>query len=399
MTPLAAVLHVRLPTSPVWRSVKAREELRRGFLAFSKLAVAWGKDEQWRAVRYITVRRETVADDFDIMPLIRACVDTDERIRVEARKRFQDLFGELIYNWIRKIPTKSFRKLSEDEVTDFYLWLMEDRLFRRIQNFKNQSPFPAYLMSILFVGARHPPIPSLFQEWLRERRRKEEPNAISLEATVDQEDGENPSRREKLTDKDVLWPTDPEPKEYTGPYDACARDIYQALPPRDRLLLKLFSLADSILADEDYEELVRWSRRHRSEAEAILTQVLNQLISKDEKFAALREKLERVSGDVLFEEQRLQQIRRQLSPLSPMSPQQKKLLKEQAEAEERLKRLYGQLTNIKEEIRRFVVTTPYTDLAELLNTSTGNAGALITKLRQRLFVQWETCLSAKGVKR
>lgn len=394
-----AVLHATLPISPVWRSVTAREELRRSFFAVPGLIAAWGKNEQWRAVRYTTVRRETVADDFDMMPLIRACVDTDERIRIDARKRFQDLFGELIYNWIRKIPTKSFQKLSEDEVTDFYLWLMEDRLFRLIQNFKNQSPFPAYLMSILFVGARRPPIPSLFQQWLRERHKKKEPDTTSLDATDDYEDGEIPSRLEKLTNENALWATDPGPKEYTGPYADCAREIYSALPHRNQLLLKLFLLSASILTNEDYEELAKWSRRERSEVEGVVAHVLTLLTSEDTRLSTLRRKLERVSGDILFEEQHLQQIRRQLSPLSSMSSQQKKLLQEQTETEKRIKRLYRQLANIREEIRRFVITTPYKYLAELLNTSMGNAGALITKLRQRLFVQWETCLSAKGVKR
>ncbi len=376
-----------------------KEESRSDFSAPEQNDSAQRGARGWGSSIDATGRRETVADDFDVMPLIRACVDTDEQKRKEARKQFQELFGESIYNWMRKIPTRNFRKLSEDEVTEFYLWLMDDRLFRRIQNFKNRSPFPAYLMSILFVGARRPPIPSLFQEWLRERAGKEEPDTTSLDATEDYEDGENHSRLEKLTDKDAIWPTDPEPQEYTGPYADCAREVYSALPHRDQLLLKLFRLIENTLTNEDYEELAKWSRRERSEVEGIVAHVMTRLINKEERLSALRDKFERVSGDILFEEQHLQQIRRQLSPLPLMSPQRKKLLQGQTETEERRKRLYGQLANIKEEIRRFVVTTPYKDLAELLNLSMGAAGAMIAHLRQRLLAQWEACLSAKGVKR
>src|SRR6266850_4381328 len=91
--------------------------------------------------------------DFDLKALLRSCLqgDTDSRIQ------FQDLFGELIYNY----PIRSFR-LPSDRTGDFYIYVFnEDRIFRRVGGFeaRNGAQFKTYLNGYV--------LRDLFREWQR----------------------------------------------------------------------------------------------------------------------------------------------------------------------------------------------------------------------------------------
>lgn len=345
-------------------------------------------------------------EDRETLQLIRDCVAEDEATRLAARVRFQIRYGETIYNWCRRYMShdewckdiRRKRHISLDEqVSDFYAYLLIEKgiLYSRMQSFKNTAPFEAFLRSILFIGMARTRIPSMLREWLREGKKKKEPDSYSLDTSQKSEDQEGPSRRDLVQDRDLPW-KDPEPEEYAGWEAECARRIIADLEPRDRVLLKLLYLIENQLEDADYAELAEWSKQPEDEMRKLVEQVCAALTAKDENLATLRDRFVRKASALADEKLKLQQIQAKISPLLPMPAEGKRLYAEYAKTTERYDRLCAELEGIREEIRRCNMNTSTKDLARLLNIRPGTAGARVAHLRAQLREKWEACLQAKG---
>ena len=121
----------------------------------------------------------------ELKEIVRACLQEDRH----ARTRFQDLFGESIYNY----PVKMFR-LAPDKAGDFYVYVFEDnRIFRRLRGFegRNGAHFKTYLEGYV--------LRDLFREW---RRSQKELETISLETIVvrDESAGEGGTLEDFIAD-------------------------------------------------------------------------------------------------------------------------------------------------------------------------------------------------------
>ena len=113
----------------------------------------------------------------DLKVLIAQCVSGD----LEARTKFQEVYGPLIYTFPRRI----FR-LPNEEAGNFYLYVFEkDRIFKRIRSFegRNAIQFETYLSYYV--------LRDLFLEWVRTA---DQVDTVSLDLPVAELDA-RPTRK------------------------------------------------------------------------------------------------------------------------------------------------------------------------------------------------------------
>jgi RNA polymerase sigma factor (sigma-70 family) len=299
----------------------------------------------------------------DIFQLTRACASGDPK----ARRRFQEEYGEDIYNF----PVKIYRAPLE-EAGDFYVYVFEnDRIFTRIGTFagRNNIQFRTFLS---YYVLKH-----LFLEWQRTRKELE---TISLQTPI----GDNEDDRvleDTLSDSSMS-----DPAEVGSPEETTATDIWNVLSPEERLDLRLLTLLECDLSPEDVRLLAKLSGRSLRETLALLAEVQDGLKRKDEKVSQLRDELDSVWGWILLRQKELQEIEKKilLIPAKRSAPDREKLLNQKNALEKALVKRYRQKERISAEIRAYKLTTPYKDIARLLNLTVGTVCSRIFRLRERL---------------
>ncbi|MBI3796678.1 MAG: hypothetical protein HY268_06880 [Deltaproteobacteria bacterium] len=300
----------------------------------------------------------------DILNVIRACAAGD----TEARRRFQEEYGEDIYNF----PVKIYG-LDLEKAGDFYVYVFEkDRVFTRIKTFagRNNIQFRTFLSYYA--------LKSLFLEWLRTMREVE---TISLNTPLGGATEGESALEDILPDLTAV-----ETEEVgSGEEDPAAR-IWSSLSPEEQLDLKLLSLIECDLSPEDIRLLAKVSGRSIRDTLTLLTEVQVGLKRKDEKLSRLRDELDSAWGWILLRQKELQEIHRKILLMEQERdfPGQEKLLLREKELERTLAKRHGQRERIVEEIGKLKLTTPYKDMARLLNTTTGTVGSRISRLRERL---------------
>lgn len=310
-----------------------------------------------------------VQDTNDIQDLLLACANGD----TTARLRFQEEYGEDIYNF----PIKLYR-LPEDEAGDFYLYAFEnERIFTRMRTFegRNSIQFRTFLS---YYVLKH-----LFLEWQRTRKNIE---TISLSTPIDMSsDGEgrtledvlpNPNHREVGTEETVAT-------EATAAF-------LRFLTPEERLDLKLLSLSEYELDPDDVRLLARLSERSVIDSMSIVAEVQTSLRRKDAKLTRLDDELDSVWGWILLRQKELQQIQEKILLLKGQGNAANLLTLQQQheEIEQALTKRYQQRARILEELRTSKMTTPYKDIARLLNVTVGTISSRICRLRQRLMQEF-----------
>ena len=300
---------------------------------------------------------------------IAACVSGD----ADARLRFQEEYGEDIYNF----PIKIYR-LPEDEAGDFYLYVFEnERIFTRMRTFegRNSIQFRTFLS---YYVLKH-----LFLEWQRTRKSIE---TISLSTPIDASSGgESRTLEDVLPNRSHL---EPETEELAAAGSTSA--IWSSLTPEERLDLKLLSLSDYELDPDDIRLLAQLSGRSIIDSMSVVAEVQTSLRRKDAKLTRLDDELDSVWGWILLRQKELQQIQEKLLLLKAQGNalDQLPLQQQQEEVEQALTKRYQQRARILEELRRSKMTTPYKDIARLLNLTVGTVSSRICHLRQRLMQEF-----------
>lgn len=204
--------------------------------------------------------------------IVRCCLDGDRNSRV----RFQDLFGEYVYNY----PMKMFR-LPNDRAADFYIYVFEnDRIFKRLGGFegRNDAQFKTYLG---FYVLR-----DLFLEWQRSQR---EPETVSLETVVTGNDlgGKGVTLQDLIAD-----PTDSqETLMDSGVKAAPFKDILASLDVEKRVILKLLHLAEFDLSPQEIRFLCQKSGHTYREVITLIEETRDRLGRKDKQFTSLQDQL------------------------------------------------------------------------------------------------------------
>lgn len=295
-----------------------------------------------------------------ILDLIRACANGEQ----SARLRFQDEYGEDIYNF----PLKIYG-LPEETAGDFYVYVFEkDRIFSRIRTFKgkNNIQFRTFLS---FYVLKH-----LFFEW---QRNQKSIDTVSWNTPVSNGDDAG-----SVLEDIVSLISDQE----SISENSAVSTFLQALSQEEQLDLKLLTLIECDLNPQEIRLLARIASRSLADTIALVAEVQSSLKRKDEKISRLCDELDSVWGWILLRQKALQEI------------DEKILLRRQYKTSLDIERLYAQKTALEHalakrqrqrekiiaEIRRYKLTTPYKDMATLLNTTVGTVGSRISRIRERL---------------
>jgi RNA polymerase sigma factor (sigma-70 family) len=298
----------------------------------------------------------------EILEFIRACASGDQ----EARRRFQEEYGEDIYNF----PVKIYRT-PLDDAGDFYVYVFEnDRIFSRVATFagRNNIQFRTFLS---YYVLKH-----LFLEW---RRTQKELETVSLSTPL----GDASEGGRVL--EDILPDQAQEVEEAKEPEGAKTSEIWNTLDPQERLDLKLLSLIECDLTPDDTRLLAQTAGRSIRETLALVAEIQERLKRKDERVSQLRDDLDSVWGWILLRQKELQEINEKIRRMGGMrSAAGEKLLQKKQELEQALVKRYRQRERTIEEMRSYKLTTPYKDIAQLLNLTIGTVCSRVFRLRERL---------------
>ncbi len=300
----------------------------------------------------------------DILDLIRACVEGDPH----ARRRFQAEYGEVIYTF----PMKKF-SCPKEETANFYVYVFDNnRIFSRIGHFTGQTheQFRIFLWGLVL---RH-----LYFEWYRTLGK--EVKEISLQTPLGSSE-----EREQRTLEDVLAdPTTVEPEGRDVPQKKATLEVWQSFTPEDRLDVKLLHLLEYDLEAEDIRLLAEIAGRSILETLGLLAEVQGTLKHKDEKHSQLQDDLDSVWGWILLRQKELQDINEKIHSCMSMGNQYEQLISQRRELERKLVRRYNQRGQILKKYQHSTLTTPYEDIARLLNTTVGTVCSRMSRLRKRL---------------
>ena len=294
-------------------------------------------------------------DPDDVRELVRGCAAGEGA----ARRAFQDRFGEDVYNF----PVKIYG-VSAERAADFYVYVFEaDRIFTRMRTFEGRNGIQFRTFLAYYV------LRSLFLEWQRGSR---ELDTVSL-GDDEPEDGSANAAEEAVT-----VPTD-------------VAGTWAGLTAEERLDLKLLSLLEHPLAPDDVRLLARLSRRSLDDTVAVVAEVEAELRKRDVELARLRDQLDSVWGWIVLRRRELQETgeRLRLMGSNRASTNAKRLEERRGELEAALEKRMRQRERLLGEIRTFKMTTPYKDIARLLNSTVGTVCSRIFRLRQRLEKDWQ----------
>jgi RNA polymerase sigma factor (sigma-70 family) len=303
--------------------------------------------------------RRTDADD--VRDLVRACTSGDGA----ARGAFQERYGQDIYNFPMKIYG-----VGAERAADFYVYVFErDRIFIRMRTFEGRNGIQFRTFLAYYV------LRSLFLEWQRGNR---ELDTVSLSGDAMAGD---PAGDSGLPD---------EPPEGSGP-DPLAAATWGTLGPEEQLDLKLLSLLEYHFTPDDVRLLSQVSGRPLRETTALLAEVEAGLRARDVALARLRDDLDSVWGWIVLRRRELQETDERLRLIGAGnhdSGTARRVRERRHTLEQALAKRLRQRERLLTEIRSFKMTTPYKDIARLLNSTVGTVCSRIFRLRQRLERRW-----------
>ena len=279
--------------------------------------------------------------------LIHRCLEGDP----DAIREFQAVYGELIYGY----PIRVFR-LAADEAGDFYVFAFDNgRIFRRLRTFEGRAPLRAYLLGFA--------LEDLVLEWKRGEREIE---TVSLDML-----GEIPAE---------------EPNGLTGSVDArdTLREVLSAVEPNKAVIMKLLHIEDYELSPSEVRHVSSLSGRPVTDVISGLDQLRNTVREREAALKHLEDSLDAVHAWIQLYERRLRRISDDLTSLPPTSSAASRLREEHEELTHRIERRRVQREKLLDRAQRRKVTAPYKDIASLLNTTVGNVGSQIARLRQEL---------------
>ena len=318
-------------------------------------------------------------DSTDIHAFLLACANGD----YEARLRFQEEYGEDIYHF----PIKIYR-LPEEEAGDFYLYVFEnERIFTRVRTFEGRHSIQ-FRTFLSYYVLKH-----LFLEWQRTRKTVE---TVSLSTPL-----ETSTDGDSRTVEDVLSSRDHQKAREEAIISAGSLSaVWSSLTTEERLDLKLLSLLECELDPDDVRLLAQISGRSIIDTLSLVAEVQASLRRKDTKLNRLDDELDSVWGWILLRQKEWQQIQEKilLMKVQGNATDQQSLQQQQEEVEQALTKRYQQRARILEELRTSKMTTPYKDIALLLNMTTGTVSSRICRLRQRLMQEFDEENAQEGEK-
>ena len=278
---------------------------------------------------------------------------------VEAAKEFQALYGELIYGY----PMRVYR-VPADEAGDFYVFAFErGRIFRRVRTYEGRAPFRAYLLGFV--------LDDLVLEWKRGVREIETVSIETLGELPDFAAGDRAtdSEGEGLMDRTSLT------------------QLLGDLTPSKSVVMKLLYVEDYEFQPAEVRYLAQVSGCEIPEVLDRIDRLRATVREREAGLKRMEDALDAVQAWVQLYERRVQRINDDLTALPPTSIAAERLREERAQLERKIQRRRQQRAKLLAQAQRRKVTAPYKEIAAMLNTSIGNIGSQIARLRRELLTK------------
>ncbi len=298
---------------------------------------------------------DQLSEAADARRLIRQCLDGE----LDAAREFQARYGELIYGY----PMRVYR-VPADEAGDFYVFAFErGRIFRRVRTYEGRAPFRAYLLGFV--------LDDLVLEWKRGAREIETVSietlgelpdlAVADRATTDE--GEGPMNRTSLI------------------------QMLGDLSPSKSVVMKLLYVEDYEFQPAEVRYLAQVSGCEVAEVLDRIDRLRATVREREAGLKRMEDALDAVQAWVQLYERRVQRISEDLATLPPTSIAAERLREERAQLERKIQRRRQQRAKLLAQAQRRKVTAPYKEIAAMLNTSIGNIGSQIARLRRELLTK------------
>jgi DNA-directed RNA polymerase specialized sigma24 family protein len=296
---------------------------------------------------------EALSEAQAVRKLIHRCLAGDG----EAARSFQEAYGELIYGY----PIRVYRTPA-DEAGDFYVFAFQDgRIFRRLRTFEGRAPFRAYLLGFV--------LDDLVLEWKRAERRID---TVSIEDI-----GELPNREQ--TEVEVMTAGNG-----TGRHQQNIDQLLGTLEPSKTVVFKLLHAEDCELTPDELRYLATVSGRPLPDVIAAVERLRATIRDREAALRGIEDNLDSVQAWIQLYQRRLRRIAEDLNSVQAGSKAADKLRAERAELERKIERRGRQRDKLLGQAKRRKVTAPYKDIAVVLNTTVGNVGSQIARLREEL---------------
>lgn len=278
---------------------------------------------------------------------------------LEAAREFQALYGELIYGY----PMRVYR-VPPDEAGDFYVFAFErGRIFRRVRTYEGRAPFRAYLLGFV--------LDDLVLEWKRGVREIE---TVSIETLGELPD---PGAADRARGH-----------EGEGAMDSTSfNQLLGELSPSKSVVMKLLYVEDYEFQPSEVRYLAQVSGCDVPEVLDRIDRLRATVREREAGLKRMEDALDAVQAWVQLYERRVQRINDDLAALPPTSMAAERLREERQQLERKIQRRRQQRAKLLAQAQRRKVTAPYKDIAAMLNTSIGNIGSQIARLRRELLTK------------
>ncbi len=171
---------------------------------------------------------------------------------------------------------------------------------------------------------------------------------------------------------------------------ALLEQMLASVEPSKAVVLKLLHVEDYELSVNEIRYLAQQSGRSVAEVVVAVDGLRASVREREASLKSVEDSLDAVQAWIELYQRRLRRIAEDFSALPPTSMAAQRLREEQAELERKIDRRQAQRAKLLARGRRRKVTAPYKGIATLLNTTVGNVGSQITRLRQELAAEAET---------
>jgi DNA-directed RNA polymerase specialized sigma24 family protein len=272
---------------------------------------------------------------------------------------------------------RAYRTPPED-AGDFYVFSFEDgRIFRRVRTYEGRAPFLAYLVGSV--------LGHLVLEWRRGKREIETVPTEDFAEFADEAGGAFSSAG--TVQANVRLPTS-DSASGDGSDDPMDLNLLnrflETVDPAKTVVLKLLHVEDYDLTPAEIRHLAEISGRSVAEVLQAVERLRATVRGREAAAKGIEDKLEAVQAWIQLYERRLRRIAEDITALPPTSMAAAHLREEQVDLERKIERRRQQRENVLARRQRRKVTAPYKEIAALLNTSVGNVGSQITRLRQEI---------------
>jgi len=164
-------------------------------------------------------------------------------------------------------------------------------------------------------------------------------------------------------------------------------ELLRSIEPSRAVILKLLYVEDYDFEPDETRHLAQTSGRSVAEVVVGIDRLRAMVREREATAKGIEDELDAAHAWVELYERRLRRITEDLTALPPGSTAAARLREEQADGERKIERRRAQRAKLIARRQRRKLTAPYKEIAALLNTTVGNVGSLITRLRQELVAQ------------